>query len=191
MPDDQPISAKPVSKTLEAAQKRVEGYNFDHPQECCFSNDNVINRHRKVVYSIRRKILQGDDISPEILRLADARLSALLAHRAKKNDTKKFEKFQEIFPLTIDQIRDIATIKNDKKRLITARKAILKLYDKKEDELGADLLRWCRARNLYASSGRVVDATPRKHAASTRGHPLAQYWSARSTSRVPRGVPES
>ena len=147
VPDDQPISAKPVSKTLEAAQKRVEGYNFD-TRKNVVQYDNVINRHRKVVYSIRRKILQGDDISPEILRLADARLSALLAHRAKKNDTKKFEKFQEIFPLTIDQIRDIATIKNDKKRLITARKAILKLYDKKEDELGADLLRGAE-REIY------------------------------------------
>ena len=147
VPDDQPISAKPVSKTLEAAQKRVEGYNFD-TRKNVVQYDNVINRHRKVVYSIRRKILQGDDISPEILRLADARLSALLAHRAKKNDTKKFEKFQEIFPLTIDQIRDIATIKNDKKRLITARKAILRLYDKKEDELGADLLRGAE-REIY------------------------------------------
>ena len=147
VPDDQPISAKPVSKTLEAAQKRVEGYNFD-TRKNVVQYDNVINRHRKVVYSIRRKILQGDDISPEILRLADARLSALLAHRAKKNDTKKFEKFQEIFPLTIDQIRDIATIKNDKKRLIAARKAILKLYDKKEDELGADLLRGAE-REIY------------------------------------------
>ena len=84
MPDDQPISAKPVSKTLEAAQKRVEGYNFDHPQECCFSNDNVINRHRKVVYSIRRKILQGDDISPENStpsRCSPERIASLIALR--------------------------------------------------------------------------------------------------------------
>ena len=63
VPDDQPISAKPVSKTLEAAQKRVEGYNFD-TRKNVVQYDNVINRHRKVVYSIRRKILQGDDISP-------------------------------------------------------------------------------------------------------------------------------
>ena len=58
VPDDQPISAKPVSKTLEAAQKRVEGYNFD-TRKNVVQYDNVINRHRKVVYAIRRKILQG------------------------------------------------------------------------------------------------------------------------------------
>ena len=147
VPDDMPISAKSVSKTLEAAQKRVEGYNFD-TRKNVVQYDNVINRHRKVVYSIRRKILQGDDISLEILRLADARLTDLLSYRARKDDTEKFEKFQQIFPLTIDQIRDIATIKNDKKRLIAARKAILKLYDKKEEELGAPLLRGAE-REIY------------------------------------------
>lgn len=147
VPDDVPISAKSVSKTLEAAQKRVEGYNFD-TRKNVVQYDNVINRHRKVVYSIRRKILQGDDISPEILRLADARLTDLLSYRARKDDTEKFEKIQQIFPLTIDQIRDIATIKNDKKRLIAARKAVLKLYDKKEEELGAPLLRGAE-REIY------------------------------------------
>lgn len=147
LPDDQAISAKPVSKTLEAAQKRVEGYNFD-TRKNVVQYDNVINRHRKVVYAVRRKILKGDDISPEILRLADARLTDLLAVRAKKNDTDKFEQFQEIFPLTIDQISKIATIKNDKKRLIAARKAILKMYDQKEDELGAELMRGAE-REIY------------------------------------------
>ena len=71
-----------------------------------------------------------------------------MSYRARKDDTEKFEKFQQIFPLTIGQIRDIATIKNDKKRLITARKAILKLYDKKEEELGAPLLRGAE-REIY------------------------------------------
>ena len=147
VPDDQPISAKPISKTLEAAQKRVEGYNFD-TRKNVVQYDNVINRHRKVVYSIRRKILQGDDISPEILRLADARISDLLGRRLKKSDTKKLEAIQSIFPLEMDKIISIAGIKNDRKRLVAARREILKLYDQKEDELGADLLRGAE-REIY------------------------------------------
>ena len=147
VPDDQPISAKPISKTLEAAQKRVEGYNFD-TRKNVVQYDNVINRHRKVVYSIRRKILQGDDISPEILRLADARISDLLGRRLKKSDTKKLEAVQSIFPLEMDKIISIASIKNDRKRLVAARREILKLYDQKEDELGADLLRGAE-REIY------------------------------------------
>ena len=156
--EDTPISAKPVSKTLEAAQKRVEGYNFD-TRKNVVQYDNVINRHRKVVYTIRRKILQGDDISPEILRLADAQLSSMLATRLKRSDTDKFEKFQAIFPLSLDRIRSIATIKNDRKRLVAARRAILKLYDAKEDELGATLLGGAE-REIYMQ---VVDVLWMQH----------------------------
>ena len=156
--EDTPISAKPVSKTLEAAQKRVEGYNFD-TRKNVVQYDNVINRHRKVVYTIRRKILQGDDISPEILRLADAQLSSMLTTRLKRSDTDKFEKFQAIFPLSLDQIRNIATIKNDRKRLVAARRAILKLYDAKEDELGATLLGGAE-REIYMQ---VVDVLWMQH----------------------------
>ena len=72
--EDQPIQNKAVSKTLEAAQKRVEGYNFD-TRKNVVQYDNVINRHRRVVYTMRRKILEGDDIKPEIERL-DGRKSS-------------------------------------------------------------------------------------------------------------------
>jgi preprotein translocase subunit SecA len=54
--------------TLEAAQKRVEGYNYD-TRKNVVQYDNVINRHRRVVYTMRRKILEGDNIKPEIERL--------------------------------------------------------------------------------------------------------------------------
>lgn len=147
VPDDQPISAKPVSKTLEAAQKRIEGYNFD-TRKNVVQYDNVINRHRKVVYSIRRRILQGDDISPEILRLANDRLSELLRNRLKKTDIAKLEEIQDIFPIVLDELADIANIKNDRKRLIAARKLVLKLYDAKEKELGTELLRGAE-REIY------------------------------------------
>jgi preprotein translocase subunit SecA len=66
--EDTPIQNKAVSKTLEAAQKRVEGYNFD-TRKNVVQYDNVINRHRKVVYTMRRKILDGGNIKPEIQRL--------------------------------------------------------------------------------------------------------------------------
>jgi preprotein translocase subunit SecA len=63
--DDMPIQAKMISKTLENAQKRVEGYNYD-TRKNVVQYDNVINRHRKVVYAMRRKILDGGNIKPEI-----------------------------------------------------------------------------------------------------------------------------
>lgn len=139
-PDDVPLKNRALTKILEAAQKRVEGFSFD-TRKNVVQYDNVINRHRKVVYGIRRKILKGDDISPEILRLADAFVTDLLKRYSKKHVDEIAEKFTDVFPLDLDQAKTIAAIKNDKKRLTAARKAILALYDVKEDELGAELLR--------------------------------------------------
>ncbi len=139
-PDDVPLKNRALTKILEAAQKRVEGFSFD-TRKNVVQYDNVINRHRKVVYGIRRKILKGDDISPEILRLADAFVTDLLKRYSKKHIDEIAEKFTDVFPLDLDQAKAIATIKNDKKRLTAARKAILALYDVKEDELGSELLR--------------------------------------------------
>lgn len=139
-PDDVPLKNRALTKILEAAQKRVEGFSFD-TRKNVVQYDNVINRHRKVVYGIRRKILKGDDISPEILRLADAFVTDLLKRYSKKHIDEIAEKFTDVFPLDLDQAKTIATIKNDKKRLTAARKAILALYDVKEDELGSELLR--------------------------------------------------
>jgi preprotein translocase subunit SecA len=74
--DDTPIQNKAVSKTLEAAQNRVEGFNFD-TRKNVVQYDNVINRHRYVVYAMRRKILEGDDIGPEIKRLIENEVQEL------------------------------------------------------------------------------------------------------------------
>ena len=144
--DDQAIENKAVSKTLEAAQKRVEGYNFD-TRKNVVQYDNVINRHRKVVYSIRRKILEGDDISPEIFRLIDARLKALVAVPSKRNP-KFVESFNSIFPLSENEIEEIGKLKNDRKRLEEARRAVLKLYEELESDLKLDLMRGAE-REIY------------------------------------------
>ena len=60
-----PIQTKAISRTLEAAQKRIEGFNFDSRKNVV-QYDNVINRHRRVVYLMRRKILEGENIEDEI-----------------------------------------------------------------------------------------------------------------------------
>ncbi len=144
--ETQAIENKAVSKTLEAAQKRVEGYNFD-TRKNVVQYDNVINRHRKVVYSIRRKILEGDDMTPEIFRLIDARLKTLIAVPTRRNP-KFAEEFEEIFPLDRKDINEIGQIKNDSKRLITARAKVAEFYEQHEKNIGAELLRGAE-REIY------------------------------------------
>ena len=137
--EDMAIQNKAVSKTLEAAQKRVEGFNFD-ARKNVVQYDNVINRHRKVVYTVRRKILDGDNIKPEIQRLLRTAVESLTEVPAKQNP-KFAEEFGAIFPLDKDEIKKIGTEKRDRVRTKMALDAAKKLYQDKEDELGTELLR--------------------------------------------------
>jgi preprotein translocase subunit SecA len=137
--DDEPIQHKSVSKTLEAAQKRVEGYNFD-TRKNVVQYDNVINRHRRVVYTMRRKILEGDDIKPEIERLLTEKLRDLTFVPAKNN--KQFvSEFESIFPLDEKEIAKIGETKKDKQRFDDAKAAVEKLYKAKEEELDEETMR--------------------------------------------------
>lgn len=139
MDDDTPIQHRMVSNTLEAAQKRVEGFNFDIRKNVV-QYDNVINRHRRVVYTIRRKILEGADIKTEVERLIEAKVRELTLLPAKNN--KNFNvQFEEVFPLNEKRLKAIGAEKNDKGRFQLALKEVAKLYKAKEDELEADILR--------------------------------------------------
>lgn len=137
--EDQPIQNKAVSKTLEAAQKRVEGYNFD-TRKNVVQYDDVINRHRRVVYVMRRKILEGDDISPEMQRLVDSKLRDLTNVPA-KNNTKFFQEFESVFPADKKAIEEIGAEKKDKTRFELAQKLVEKLYKKQEKELTPEVMR--------------------------------------------------
>lgn len=137
--EDMPIQNRAVSKTLEAAQKRVEGYNYD-TRKNVVQYDNVINRHRKVVYIIRREILQGENIKPEIDKLIADSVAELTDLPAKNNPDFQ-EKFRGIFPISDKEITKIGLEKKDKTRRDLALKAAEKLYAKKEKEIGSDNMR--------------------------------------------------
>lgn len=137
--EDTPIQNRAVSKTLEAAQKRVEGYNFD-TRKNVVQYDNVINRHRRVVYVMRRKILEGDNIKPEIERLLRAKVSELTTLPI-KNNPKFVEEFVATFPVDEGKLSKIGKEKKDKLRYEKALKLAEEAYAAKESEISADDLR--------------------------------------------------
>jgi preprotein translocase subunit SecA len=137
--EDTPIQNKAVSKTLEAAQKRVEGFNFD-TRKNVVQYDNVINRHRRVVYTMRRKILEGDNIKPEIERLIKLEVERLTYVPA-KNNASFTEEFEAIFPIPNKKISKIGEEKKDKTRFDLAQKEVDNFYKDKESELGVDTIR--------------------------------------------------
>ena len=137
--DDTPIRTRAVSKTLEAAQKRVEGYNFD-TRKNVVQYDNVINRHRRVVYVMRRRILEGDNIKPEIERLLRAKVHELTTLPL-KNNPKFVEDFSVIFPVDKEKIEKVGKEKKDRLRYEKALELAEEAYAEKEREIGADDLR--------------------------------------------------
>ena len=137
--DDTPIRTRAVSKTLEAAQKRVEGYNFD-TRKNVVQYDNVINRHRRVVYVMRRRILEGDNIKPEIERLLKAKVHELTTLPS-KNNPKFVEDFSVIFPVDKEKIEKVGKEKKDRLRYEKALELAEEAYAEKEAEIGADDLR--------------------------------------------------
>ena len=137
--DDTPIRTRAVSKTLEAAQKRVEGYNFD-TRKNVVQYDNVINRHRRVVYVMRRRILEGDNIKPEIERLLRAKVHELTTLPS-KNNPKFVEDFSVIFPVDKEKIEKVGKEKKDRLRYDKALGLAEEAYAEKEREIGANDLR--------------------------------------------------
>ncbi|HVV25832.1 MAG TPA: preprotein translocase subunit SecA [Candidatus Saccharimonadales bacterium] len=74
--DDTPIENRMISRSLEGAQKKVEGYHFDQ-RKSVVQYDDVMNRHRKAVYAMRREILRSKNISKRIKIFIEEETKAL------------------------------------------------------------------------------------------------------------------
>jgi len=69
-PEDEPIEHALVTRSIEVAQKRVEGHNFEIRKNL-IKFDDVMNRQRSTVYDQRSHILESDDIREDILEMLD------------------------------------------------------------------------------------------------------------------------
>jgi preprotein translocase subunit SecA len=84
--DDTALESGMVSKTIEGAQTRVEGYNFD-ARKHVVQYDDVINRQRETIYHERERILRARDLAPTILAMAADEMASLVAeHTAGDRD---------------------------------------------------------------------------------------------------------
>ncbi len=155
--EDTPIQTKSISKTLESAQKRIEGFNFDSRKNVV-QYDNVINRHRKVVYLMRRKILEGEDIHDEIERLMKDETEMLTEFSSRVN--KNFdEEFKAVFKFDDDLIHEIGLKRKPKDRAKLALEAVEEAYKKKEAEFDPEIMRKVE-REVYL---RVLDTLWMQH----------------------------
>ncbi len=76
MEEGEPIEANLISKAIESAQKKVEAHNFDIRKHL-LEYDDVMNKHREIIYSQRRNILKGEGIDELINDMVEERIEAL------------------------------------------------------------------------------------------------------------------
>jgi preprotein translocase subunit SecA len=137
--EDQAIENRAVSKTLENAQKKVEGYNFD-TRKNVVQYDDVMNRHRKAVYTIRKRALLAEDISKQIKLMVEQEAESWANEHV--NDGKEFyRELEATFPFGQKQMKDLKGTEDIKARVKSFKEYAYELYVDREEALGTDVMR--------------------------------------------------
>jgi preprotein translocase subunit SecA len=143
--ENTPIEHSMVSKAIENAQKTVEGYNFDIRKHLV-EYDDVVNKHREIIYAERRKILEGADLKANILSMIRGEIEKTVAARyghdsAEADFAGLIEELTTILPLppeinsgTLSQMRP----REISEKLIEYAE---QLYEQREKEQGTENMR--------------------------------------------------
>jgi preprotein translocase subunit SecA len=86
IPEDVPIENRMVSRSIESAQRRVEGNNFDIRKHL-LEYDDVMNKHREVIYKKRRDILAAENAREKVLEMVEDEIEqVVLFHTASEQE---------------------------------------------------------------------------------------------------------
>jgi preprotein translocase subunit SecA len=136
--DETPIENRLISRSLEGAQKKVEGFHFDQRKNVV-QYDDVMNRHRKATYSMRHEILQQEDISKRIKQLVEDEATSL--GNSPMLTSEGFEDIvREVFPLDEAQLDRLFDSEPSKFGSVLKGQA-LELYEGREAAFTPDILR--------------------------------------------------
>ena len=136
--DDTPIENRLISKSLEGAQKKVEGFHFDQRKNVV-QYDDVMNRHRKAVYSMRKEILIAYDISKRVKIIVEEQMKALSELKFDSVDDHK-SVINEVLPLSPESMERVFTSSPDKFGITLLNEAF-EIYDGRETAFGKDIMR--------------------------------------------------
>ena len=136
--DDTPIENRLISKSLEGAQKKVEGFHFDQRKNVV-QYDDVMNRHRKAVYSMRKEILIASDISKRVKIIVEEQMKALSELKFDSVDDHK-SVINEVLPLSPESMERVFTSSPDKFGITLLNEAF-EIYDGRETAFGKDIMR--------------------------------------------------
>jgi len=118
IPEDVPIENKMISRSIEAAQKKVEGHNFDIRKHLV-EYDDVINKHREIMYKKRDEILASDNVKDKVLENIESEIEqVVLFHTASENESEWnlkeiYEVMSTIFPVSADERIELGVIRKE------------------------------------------------------------------------------
>lgn len=166
LPDNEPIQNTIISKTIESAQSKIEGFNFDIRKHV-LDYDDVMNKQREVVYRKRRTVLETSDFENETLRLISEELDHVIGfHTAvEENEWNMVEIVNEANAMFSslnekEALKKLETMRDDRsKDEIEKRGLILeyligeakKVYNQKEVVIGKDVWNMIQ-KSLYLRS---------------------------------------
>src|SRR5439155_24794655 len=113
IPAEQPMEAKILSKQIESAKKKVEEQNLVARKKV-LKYDNVMNTQREVIYRQRRQVLEGEDMSEEIVTGIDEVVEATVSEFTQEEYSEEWDleglvkQMATLYEteITVDELRD-------------------------------------------------------------------------------------
>jgi preprotein translocase subunit SecA len=148
MEEDQPIEHKLVTNAIERAQKNLEARNFEIRKHL-LEYDNVMNQQREVIYTQRRDVLSSENLKDSVIETIEEQAEGIVELYADEKihpedwDLKGLQDaiYQQFsFRWAIPRPEEDG-LNRDRLTELTVEKA-KEVYQKKEEELGADMLRY-------------------------------------------------
>ncbi len=168
IPDDVPIENKRVTGAIASAQAQVEAQNFEIRKDI-LKYDDVMNRQRQVIYSERRRVLEGADLHEQIRSMVDETVTAYVTG-ATEGFPEEWDldalwtALRTLYPVGITQqqlIDEVGALEAlDRDFLVAELQAdAQRAYDGREETLGEEIMRELERRVLLS----VLDRKWREH----------------------------
>lgn len=137
--DDQPIEAGIISRTIESAQKKIEGLNFD-TRKHVLEYDDVMNKQRTVIYKKRRDILDKADSSEEILALIEREVTEIVNFHFAQEQIDYNEIYQSIGAIMPLQAADKKELRDQIEMTNHLVEVARREYEAKKARVGAEVM---------------------------------------------------
>ena len=163
-PEDEPITAKMVSRAIEGAQRQVEGVNFERRKNV-LKYDEVMNTQRHVIYAERRKILEGRDLREDAVEMVTDALQATVSQYVSAEVFSEewdlegmLGALSNVFPIKL-RVGDLEGIDDPEEVMEKVLGEAMAAYEEKEELLGADTMRQLERMVLLS----IIDTKWREH----------------------------